>query len=99
IIQLQAPKDSVSESIVKYLSSKLLELSRKHPEISKADVYMKASTKTEKSCAVSLKTRGGSLLVSHSANSFSKACFAVLVEVEQRLKQFFVTGSWHRKKK
>ena len=99
IIQLQAPKDSVAESVVQYLSSKLLELHRKHPEISRADVYMREPSGREKSCAVSLKTRAGSLLISQSANSFSKACFAVLVEVEQRLKQFFVRGSWHQKKK
>ena len=94
IIQLQAPKNNVQESIVKYLNAKLLELKRKHPEISRADVYMREPTKREKLCSVSLKIRGVSLSVSHSANSFSKACYAVLIEVEQRLKQFFVRGSW-----
>jgi ribosome-associated translation inhibitor RaiA len=99
IIKLQAPKDSIAESLVQYLSTKLLELKRKHPEISSADVYMREPTKAEKSCAVSLKARGLSLMVSHSAQSFSKACFSVLLELEQRLQQFFVRATWHRRKK
>ena len=90
IIQLQAPKDSVTSWVVSYLSKSLLALHKKHPEVTKADVYLRKPTKLEKSCAVSLKVRGVSLMVSRSATSFSKACYFVLVEVEERLKQFFV---------
>ena len=90
IIQLQAPKDSVTDWVVSYLSKKLLALHRKHPEIKKADVYLRTPSKAERSCSVSLNVRGVSLLVSRSADSFSKACHFVLLEVEERLKQFFI---------
>ena len=90
IIQLQAPKSSVTDWIVKYLSKKLIALHRKHPEISRANIYLRRPSKVEKSCSVSLYVRGVSLLVSRSAQSFSKASFYVLIEMEQRLKQFFI---------
>ena len=90
IIQLQAPKDSVTDWVVNYLSKNLVALHRKHPEIIKADIYLRKPSKLEKSCSVSLKVRGVSLIISRSANSFSKACYFVLMEMEQRLKQFFI---------
>jgi ribosome-associated translation inhibitor RaiA len=90
IIQLQAPKDGVTDWVVNYLSKSLVALRRKHPEITKADVYLRKPTKLEKSCSVSLKVRGVSLVISRSANSFSKACYFVLADIEERLKLFFV---------
>ena len=90
IIHLQAPKNSVTDWAVNYLSKKLFALHRKHPEISSANVYLRTPSKVEKLCSVGLHVRGVSLLVSRSAHSFSKASFHVLIEMEQRLKQFFI---------
>src|SRR5262245_6414884 len=89
IIQLQAPKDSVNEWVVNYLSTKLVNLHRKHPQITKAKVYLREPAEQEKSCTVGLKVNGVSLLVNRSAASFSKACYHVMVEVENKLKQIF----------
>ncbi len=89
-IQLQAPKDSVTNWVLNYLSKSLYALKKKHPEISKVDVYLRKPSKLEKSCSVCLKVRGVSLMVSRSANSFSKACYFVLTEMEERLKLFFI---------
>jgi len=90
IIQLQAPKGTATDWVLQYFSKGLLALKRKHPEISKANIYLRKPSKLEKLCSVNLTVRGAALVVSRSAHSFTNACEFVLSEIEERLKYFFV---------
>ena len=90
IIQLQAPKGTTTDWVLNYFSKGLLALKRKHPEISRAHIYLRKPSKLEKLCSVSLTVRDVSLVVSRSAHSFTNACEYVLTEIEERLKLFFV---------
>jgi|SRR6516165_6660519 hypothetical protein len=85
IIELQAPKDGVRDWVVNYLSTKLFDLQRRHPEIARAKVCFSKPDELKRSCAVEIKIQRQSLFIDRSSTSFSKAFLYVLHETERKL--------------